>query len=391
MRRISSLLILALLLFIAGCDDGGASKSDVKQPYGKPTKNVFTRMLYSGESGMNVKSVIGRIVGTTTVSGIEYQRYLVSHANAENQPDNVAATNTELWVTPFPMGKDGKVTIAGGNYHDSRIAGTVTPAFTIDMEAPVGEEQPVDTTYTGTLPDVAGTYTVEVQGTYKIVSHDESVVTQAGTVNQCTHVTAAGTLTGDGLPAIVKDIPLTGEFWFHESFGVVKARIPALGVDWSYEESWDVDDVDGEYRTIQRSGVVSDAHPVWTLSTDQVNGEWDADKMVHAKMLLEVRWANDDMAKTDQPVANHPAVRIEFSTAWGIFGHQMIESPASIFHPEDNGKGYKFYYAFVDEAAKNEPGSNGIIYQITVQTTDPSVTGDIKATGRIYYHTVKVP
>ncbi len=390
MRRISSLFILALLLFIAGCDDGGASKSDVKQPYGKPTKNVFTRMLYSGDSGMNVKSVIGRIVGTTTVNGTEYQRYLISHANTENQPDNIAATNTELWVSPFPMGKDGKVTIAGGNYHDSRIAGTVTPAFTIDMEAPIGEEQPVDTTYTGTLPDVAGNYTVAVQGTYKIVSHDESVATQAGTVNQCTHVTAAGTLTGDGLPAIVKDIPLTGEFWFHESFGVVKARIPVLGVDWSYEESWDVDDTDGEYRTIQRSGVVSDRKPVWTLSTYDVAGKYDADKMTHAKMLLEIRWAGDEMAKTPQ-MPGYPNVTVVFDTgSIYYFPHQFTESPISIFHPEDNGKGYRFYYAFVDEAAKNEPGQNGIEYRINI-SVDPSITADIKATGRIYYHTIEVP
>lgn len=393
MKRILLSFVAAVLLSFTGCDDGGgSSKSDVKQPYGKPTKNVFTRMFFSGNSGTNVKSVIGRVVGTTTVSGTEYQRYLISHANADNLPDNVAATNTELWVTPFPMGDDGKVTIAGGNYHDNRIAGTVTPTFTIDMKAPIGEEQPVDTTYTGTLPDVAGTYTVAVQGTYKVVSHDESVATQAGTVNQCTHVTAAGTLTGDGLPAIVKDITLTGEFWFHDSFGVVKARIPALGVDWSYEESWDVDDVDGEYRTIKRSGVVNDSNPSWELSTDQVNGKWDADKMTHAKMLLEVRWADDETAKNStQPVATHPAVRIEFSTAWGTFFYQMTESPVSIFHPEDNGKGYKFYYAYVDEAAKNEPGDNGIIYQIRVQTTDPSVTPDIKATGRIYYHTIPVP
>jgi len=64
----------------------------------------------------------------------------------------------------------------------------------------------------------------------------------------------------------------------------------------------------------------------------------------------------------------------------------MTQSSTSIFHPEENGKGYVFWYGYVNQAAKNEAGSNGIAYHITVRE-DPGFSA-VRATGRIYYKTV---
>lgn len=390
MKHLLALLPFVLLFSFAGCDGDGSAKSDVKQSYGKPTENVFHRVVYTNTTTAANNPYIGRVVGTVSSGGKDYSRYLLSNLDVEGNPIS-DTEGTELWVAPFPIGADGTMSVTGIDDHTT-ITGVFAPPLTIDLNAPLGIEQPVDATYTGTIPNVTGPQTVTITGGYTIESRDATVSTPMGVVSGCTHVTVAGTLSGDNLPAVVKNIPLSGEAWYHESFGLVKASLPQLGMEGNMEATWDVDDPTGEYRTIKRTGVVSAANPSWTLSTDQVNGEWDADKMVHAKMLLEVRWADGETAKNStQPVATHPAVRIGFSTAWGTFGYEMIESPVSIFHPEDNGKGYKFYYAYVDEAAKNEPGENGIIYQITVQTTDPTVTPDIKATGRIYYHTIPVP
>ncbi len=392
MQRVIPLLILGL--FLVACD-GGSSKSDVKQPYGKPSKNVFHLIKYTNSVKGTGAPYIGRLTGTVTIGGKEYGTYLLSDVDAYGQPvgDTVG---TEIWMTPFPPDTSGTVTIAGLTDDPTgtspTIAGTFTPPLSLPMDPPIGVDQPVDVTFTGVIPEVPGEQTIQASGTFKLVSKDETVETPMGSVHNCRHYTGTITLAGDNVPAAFKAVPISGAFWYHDELGAVKAEIPQLGLAGNTEATWDVDDPTGEYRTIKRTGVVSDSNPVWVLSTADVSGEWDADKMTHAKMLLEVRWADDETAKNStQPVATHPAVRIEFSTAWGIFGYEMVESPVSIFHPEDNGKGYKFYYAYVDEAAKNEPGDNGILYQIKVQTTDPSVTPDIKVTGRIYYHTIPVP
>jgi hypothetical protein len=62
----------------------------------------------------------------------------------------------------------------------------------------------------------------------------------------------------------------------------------------------------------------------------------------------------------------------------------LLESPISLLHPEENGKGYKFFWAYVDQAAKNEPGSNGISYKVSV--TKPMGAAPIKASARILYN-----
>ena len=61
-----------------------------------------------------------------------------------------------------------------------------------------------------------------------------------------------------------------------------------------------------------------------------------------------------------------------------------MQSPVSIFHPEENKQGFTYWYAYVNEAAKNEPGENGILYRIKVTFPD-YMTSPVRVTARIRY------
>ena len=134
--------------------------------------------------------------------------------------------------------------------------------------------------------------------------------------------------------------------------------------------------------------VLDATHTSVTFSTYDRVGELDADMCVHAKMLAEVRWANDtDAATLGEP--DPTLFRAEFNGGMGTFcwgGCLLTESPVSIFHPEDNGKGFKFWYAFISQALKNEyveGGSKGSSYEIHV-SKDASLP-PIRVTMRIAY------
>lgn len=385
MFRTAKVFLVAGLFFIS-CDNS-AGKKDVKVPYGSQSKNVAHKILYTSSfGGSKDRPLIGRVVGSKEINGKTYSNYLLSDVDASGRPEN-DTDGSKFWLSPFPLGQDGKMSIAEIEDYGS-ISGTFDPEATIDLSSEEGVQQQVSTTYTGTVPGFEGTHTVSISGSYTIESKNVTVETSMGKISGCTHIKMNGAFSGDALPEIVKNTNVTAEAWYHETYGTVKVRLPLLGMEMDTQETWDIDDPDGKYRTIKKTGLVSDANPEWKLSTYDMSGDFDADKNTHAKMLLELRWSDEELAKSDQRIDTHPAVRVSFGTIFGTFPHMLVESPVSIFHPEDNGKGYKFYYAYVDEAAKNELGDDGILYEINVKTTDPDVTPDIKATGRIYYRKI---
>jgi hypothetical protein len=116
------------------------------------------------------------------------------------------------------------------------------------------------------------------------------------------------------------------------------------------------------------------------LSTYDVRGQFDADKDKHAKMLVEVRFMEDEKAKT----ADRPPIETDIGTVFGVYPHELIASPVSFFHAEENGKGFTFWIAYVDQAAKNE-STNGISYHISATVPDYG-SSPVRVTSRIVYN-----
>jgi len=140
------------------------------------------------------------------------------------------------------------------------------------------------------------------------------------------------------------------------------------------------------YNAIQKVGLIQPGGETFELSTYGCSGDFSADKMTHAKMLLELRFADEELAKT----TTQPPVIVSFVTVFGYFPHQLVSSTVSIFHPEENGRGYTYWYALVDQAAKNVAGSDGISYGIEVAPAD-YMTNAVRATARIRYMVIETP
>ena len=370
-------LVLLCVAFVAACDPGDEGV-DVKVPFGNVTPT--TRFVLTGTMPfVTTNTFYSGSIGTKEVNGRTYQRFRVGYDIASPSELSETTKGTEFQVElPTP-----DTFVIGGFEDVSVMVGVLDAPLEINLAPPVGVPQSVSAS--GALTPVDGEgKPASGTATYTLVSDDETVVTDLGVVTGCRHFTAAGSLTGEAIPVPLQGVEITGDVWYHPDLGVVKWDIPLVNAGMGLDSVLDYGDASGDSNTIRRVGVVSaQTGGTFELSTYDVNGALDATKMQHARMLLELRWADDELARTGS-MPSYPGVNVEFGTVWGTFGYELVESPFSIFHPEEAGKGYKYWYAYVDEAAKNEPGADGIAYHVRV-TADTSFTPALRCSARIYY------
>ena len=271
------------------------------------------------------------------------------------------------------------ITVAGGGNGTNKTVNLVSP-ITVSLSSPVGQSQPISGSATVTTPSFPAGSGVQGSGQYTLVETDASVVTSTGMMYGLSHFQVTGTAQGAPVPSTLQGQPVTGEVYYHPSHGIVSASSPELG-SLDLTESSDCGSVDSSgYRTIRKVGVV-DASSSFDLDTYTCAGnQFDADKNTHAAMLLELRWLDETNAKTD----TQPPPTVEFGTSIGYFPNMMTESPKSIFHPEENSQGFKYWYSYVNQAAKNEPGDNSTTYHITV-TGNSGLASAVRVTARIHY------
>ena len=290
---------------------------------------------------------------------------------------------TEVWIDG--IGTDS-ITISGLATHNGLgailpdpVVVTLTEPVTVDIHPPVGEPQA--RAFAGT--DAKGN-TVTLNASYRLVEENVAVDTHAGTLAGCRHFTGSVALSGTGIPAGFQGLQATGEVWYSPSLGIVAAKSPEVGMltDLDGEEDWTVADGAVVGRKL---AVLDAAHPDFEFSTYDRAGAFDADMCVQAKMLAEVRWANDADART-LPQPDAAQFGITMVGGMGVFcwdSCALVESNVSIFHPEDNGKGYKFWYRYVQGGLKNEysgSGDKGSSYGITGHS---SLTRPVRVTARI--------
>lgn len=381
--KVLGFVCIAGIFMNVSCDGGGSSSTDsnVKKEYGEATKNVMTRVKVKQPDG-TYGYRIGKIAADQTINNVVYNTYQLT--NIDMNGNVIAGVQpTDLYIKPLPLGSDGKITVGGFDKHDGTTI-TIDPAVTLDSNAPVGVAQAVSATVNGSVTGGVVITNATATGSYTLVSTGESVATEMGVVPDCNHFNATVTVDGEGAPAAFKGKTFTGDLWQNPTLGIVKYSIPDLGIEGGMQGTWDVDDPTGEYRTIKMTSIVSAENPYFTLSTYSVSGFYDADKNTHAKMLVELRWADEETAKIG-PMPAYPYVNLSFETMIGTFPYQLVESPISIFFPEENGKGFKYWYGYVDQAAKNEMGGNGICYSIIVGRDTSAAP--VRVTGRIHYRT----
>ena len=366
-----ALSTVSMVWAMAWCGGGGEGAYDRNAPYGAYTMTTvweadLTRL--DGTTGV----FAGRLT-EEVVDGTAFKKFLLESDTS----------SMDLLLAPLPTeSEDGMITF-GGCHSTTGVSIEPVGEFSVDMGGAVGVPTPLQGPLEIMVPPMTAPVAMTLDGSYTLVADDAVAESSMGQVHGCRHYSAEGQVTGSGLPVMLDGVALHAELWYHPSLGVVRYELPALGLAGDLGGTWDLEDGTGEFGTIRKVGILDAASPRFELSSFDLANEFDADKNTHAKMLLELRWVDEERARTG-PEPSWPAVEVEFGTVLGIFPWALVDSPVSIFHPEENGQGFKYWIGFVDEAARNEPGEGGIAYHVSVDI-DPDITPALRATARIYY------
>ncbi len=329
------------------------------------------------------EAVTLRIAGNKVISGQTYVRLQIGKLPTMDKDPN--ASYLELWAQQ----QGTVVVVAGGEVHNNALglpAGT--PDMTLTMTPPVALETnlavgvPQSITGTGSIlvgdPATAQPTSETQTGTVVLVSKAETVQTDLGP-QTAAHYSGEVTLLGS---------KASGDLWSVSGLGVVKASGTWPGMPGDIKDailgltgsSGSVPD--GDHTIASREGVLTPTNTQFKLDTYDIDGGIFADKNTHAIMLLELRWVDPEKAKTSAA----PPVTTEFGTAVGYYDSTQVDSPVSVLHPEDNGKGYHFWTSLVNQAAKNESG------QYTSYHIRASYTGSgdaVRASAQLNYHSLK--
>lgn len=375
----TTLVVLSLGLLFAGCgaDDG---VGDSKGPFGgitETTKYTFNSLSYDG---IPTNLVSGQ-VDTVTVSGREFPVYQVKNTAAGSDEGVMVFADWQPTKVVFAGGqvywKDNGVTLPGEPF----ISGTTDKPVTIDIDPPIGQVNTVPvkgSAYVGDPTNPANLNQVDVVATYTLDEVDVTVDTAMGAVSGCKKFSGYTEYMGQ---------VVNGVAYYHPDHGLVKGSIdwpPPNGSTLDMSGVFDSGENGDGFNAIRMMTVIDSANPSFSLDTYDVNGEFDADEHTHAKMLLEMRWADATMAMDP---SSQPAVNVEFGTTWGYYPHMLLPSPVSFFHPEENGKGYTFWWAYVSQADKYS-SEHGITYHVNGSLADGSVA-PVQITARIIYKKIQ--
>jgi hypothetical protein len=374
-------LIAGGVIVLAGCGSksgGGSSFDGENAPYGNRSPSTVSHSVIQ-KNGTSSNSVT-QTVGEKTIGGTTYSR-----VTATDTAD--PSSGVEWWIKEKP---GESVTIAGWDGH-TQLANGIVPPGTVTLDQPLtvslspALNVPQTATSAATI-QVPGDPTVhQGQATfnYTLVEDNAAIETSMGTIYGCKHFSGSASATSDLLPAALAGVSVQGDVWYHPSYGVVAFQAPLLGLGMEISDAGDCSDPDSSGHVIVRKTATLDsAHPFSVDTYGDCNRAFDADKDEHAQMLLELRWADDAKAKVGAPDTLGPMLHIEFGTVWGVYADTPVKTQVSAFHPEENGQGFNYLYAFVNQAAKNET-SNGIAYHVSAKVD--SGASAIRATGRIYY------
>lgn len=195
-----------------------------------------------------------------------------------------------------------------------------------------------------------------------------------GPVAGCTEFTGEVTIEG---------ITVNGHAFYHPDYGMVKGTLdwpPPNGVSLDMAGLTDMGTGLPGFNAIKAIKVLDSANPTFELNTYYVNDDIDADKNTHAKMLLEMRYVDETRARD---ASLQPNVATDFGVTFGYFPHMVVASPVSFFHPDENGQGFTYWVAYVDQASKNSMG-DAETYHISASLAS-SESWPVRVTGRIIY------
>lgn len=373
------MFVLFFICFLSSC---GGDSHDGKAPFGTYTDNSVFSFGVKFSPDLPAATVVTEITGQVEKDGKSYDVHRIGLQDFEDSISstitmNITSDKVELLTGEIPEAVQSLIPDMPylGFELDEPVEGPIYP--------PVGEQVSLEVSGDFTIndPEIPDNHNnISVGLDYTVTDDDVTINSSVGVLHNV--YKAEGTADFDGYS-------VNGEIYYHKDLGFIKGTVnypPPNGTTIDLLSMTDMGDNDAEWNTIRKLQVLDGNTSVFNLDTYDCNKKFDADKDTHAKMLLELRWADEEMAKTETE-PSYPGVLIDFGTVIGSYPSVLIKSPVSFFHPEENGSGYTYWYAYVDQAAKNEQ-ENGIAYHIRVNV-DTDITPALRVTGRIIYHRVQ--
>lgn len=368
----SGLRLLSLACLALAVTSCGADANDPKGSFGPHTPS--TVVVFKGTS-MNgsVPDLTATRNETVTVNGRTFTKLKVTPAGASSEAFSVFA-NFEPDVVEFGGGElfwNGNPSATPGVPF---VSGAPDSPIVVNLDPPTGEEQTVEVKGTVYAPDPSSPHAIDTVGTYRAVAKDVTVQTSMGPVAGCTEFTGEVTIEG---------ITVNGHAFYHPDYGMVKGTLdwpPPNGVSLDMAGLTDMGTGLPGFNAIKAIKVLDSANPTFELNTYYVNDDIDADKNTHAKMLLEMRYVDETRARD---ASLQPNVATDFGVTFGYFPHMVVASPVSFFHPDENGQGFTYWVAYVDQASKDSMG-DAETYHISASLAS-SESWPVRVTGRIIY------
>jgi hypothetical protein len=322
------------------------------------------------------------------VNGKTLATYVAAMPETAATPIDASSPNSA--TVEAGVDEDGTITIT--SFSGNGIVGAATgldlgtlAGETITLSDPLSinmDEMATGETRTAVINTTIAGLDIPVSVTYGPEEEDVSLDIARGHIVGCRRFHVSGQFESTGLP--LSGELIEGDGYYHPTLGLVGWSVPSLGIGLTMSASSNYGTATEGWNVIQKTQVLTATVGSFSLSTYDRAGQYDADKNTHAKMLLELRWADEANATTlDAP--HELMAPVTFGTFGGMFyfAHEMVETSASVFFPEENGNGFRYWYGFVSQGAKNQE-ANGISYDIIVDK-DSSLP-DLRVTGRIGYN-----
>lgn len=328
---------------LVACGDDGDSLPSMERPFQPPSPNNTSTYTVTDFEG-NTQVVTGAGSEPRVIDGREFPGVTLG---------DPAEGGGDLWIDWQPEQEELEIGAAEltAPQLGREVTGIFDPPLSIDLDPPVGVEQSLTATGTIQIADAPTPLNVSVPLSYTLVEKDVTVEANGTTIHGCDIFEGSATIL---------DETYTGMAAYHPAIGLVSGSIswpPPNGVSATFNGVTDFGEVVNGYRTMQASHVIEPGTSFRLSSFDAVQ-DFDADKNTHAQMLVEMRWADDEMAR-NTPLTND--VYANFGTVFGTFPTFPVTSPVSIFFPAENGQGFQYRVYFVDQAARNE-SENPIAY-----------------------------
>jgi hypothetical protein len=364
-------LLFAGSVVMPGCsdDDGGGPGSSIERPFEAPTSNNTSTYTVTDYQG-NTQVVTGGGTDPRVIDGREFDGVTIGEPSVDGGGD--------IWLDWQPESDQLEMGAAEltAPQLDTEIIGIFDPPLAIDLAPPVGVEQTLTATGTIQIGTSSSPSEISVPLSYTLVEEDATVEANGTSVHGCSVFEGSATILGEDY---------SGTAVYHPAIGLVSGSIdwpPPNGVSATFNGVTDYGEVVNGYRTMQATDVLSPNDSL-RLSSYDATDSFDADKNTHAQMLVEMRWADDEMAR-NTPLPND--VYANFGTVFGTFPTFPVTSPVSVFFPEESGEGFQYRVYYVDQAARNESENPIAYYAEAIHGGD--ISSPVRVTMRVRYKVV---